>query len=81
MDIHADLVNGHVRYDVINYFRSAFLKVVKMAENTASDGFESNLSGTVLNQVLGLLHLAHVPIFVETKSAHQLLGCQHCHLS
>ena len=32
-------------YDVTSYFQSAFTEVRKTAENAASDGFGSNLSG------------------------------------
>ena len=37
----------HTGYDVISYFRSAFLKVRKTVENVATYRFLSNFSGAV----------------------------------
>ena len=46
MDIHADLFYGRTGYDIISYFRSAFIEVrKKMTENTAFDGFGSIFCG------------------------------------
>ena len=60
MDIHADRIYGHIGYDVTSYFRSAFVKVRKTAENAASDGFWSIFSGTAYglpHQLVGLLFM------------------------
>ena len=39
MDICANIVETHTRYDVTSCFRSAFIEVQRTAENAASDGF------------------------------------------
>ena len=46
------------RYDVTSHVQSAFIEVRKTAENAASDGFGSNLSGTAFclpHQMVGFL--------------------------
>ena len=45
MDIHADSIYRRTGYGVTSYFRSAFIEVIKAAENAASDGFGSFFSG------------------------------------
>ena len=54
--LHVDIVYSHysqTRYDVTNYFQSAFIKVRKTAENDASDGFE--WSGVLPAPLIGRL--------------------------
>ena len=46
MDIHADLVYSHTRYEIASYFRSA-VSAHKPAQNAIFDGFGSNLTGAV----------------------------------
>ena len=45
-DIHEDQFYSLAGYDVTRYFRSSFIEVERTAENAASDGFGSHLSGT-----------------------------------
>ena len=53
-------------HDITRYFRSAFIEVRKTADNTASDGFESNLSGAAFylpRQLVGIFQIVPVPYF------------------
>ena len=42
--MHADLLYNQIGYDLASYFRSAFIKVRRTAENATTDDFVSNFS-------------------------------------
>ena len=71
MGVYADPLYNRTGYDIISYFRSAFIEVQK-GRNATPDGFESNFCGAAFfawpNQLLGFLFLG------ETRLRFALLG-------
>ena len=61
-DIHADLIYSLAGYDVISFFRSTFIEVIKTSENAASGDFGSNFTDAAFcmhHQLVSFLSTIH----------------------
>ena len=77
-DIHADILNSHTGYEVISYFRSAFVEVRKKAENATSDGFRPNFSVTAFclpHRLVGFLLFISIATVINVRKFHKEANC------